>query len=196
MIVVVENFDGKRANKLLPRTTVLDKIRSDFATKHGDRCISVINPGKVEVRTADSWRGLVVRIRQLVLISYAKAIAKLEDHVRQQREKRNEHGWQFMEYFKLQEELAQVLEMLGLYDEALVQYDELDALFSQFVVNGPVGENVNWLKDFQMPLQRWHSLKLGPCVLPDDPSLLELRAYLYAKQAHMLLLGNKIWEVI
>ncbi|XP_065168846.1 trafficking protein particle complex subunit 10 isoform X2 [Atheta coriaria] len=195
LIVVVENFDGKRANKLLPRTTVLDKIRSDFATKHGDRCISVINPGKVEVRTADSWRGLVVRIRQLVLISYAKAIAKLEDHVRQQREKRNEHGWQFMEYFKLQEELAQVLEMLGLYDEALVQYDELDALFSQFVVNGPVGENVNWLKDFQMPLQRWHSLKLGPCVLPDDPSLLELRAYLYAKQAHMLLLGNKIWEV-
>jgi hypothetical protein len=38
-----------------------------------------------------------------------------------------------------QEELAFVLEMLGLYDEALVQYDELDALFTQFVLNSNVG---------------------------------------------------------
>jgi hypothetical protein len=29
--------------------------------------------------------------------------------------------------------------MLGLYDEALVQYDELDALFTQFVLNSNVG---------------------------------------------------------
>lgn len=32
-----------------------------------------------------------------------------------------------------------MLEMLGLYDEALVQYDELDALFTQFVLNSNVG---------------------------------------------------------
>lgn len=37
MIVLVENYDIKKSNKLLPRTTVLDKIRSDFASKHGDR---------------------------------------------------------------------------------------------------------------------------------------------------------------
>lgn len=29
--------------------------------------------------------------------------------------------------------------MLGIYDEALVQYDELDALFTQFVLNSNVG---------------------------------------------------------
>lgn len=38
-----------------------------------------------------------------------------------------------------QEELAFALQMLGLYDEALVQYDELDALFTQFVLNSNVG---------------------------------------------------------
>lgn len=37
MIVLVETYDVKKSNKLLPRTTVLDKIRSDFASKHGDR---------------------------------------------------------------------------------------------------------------------------------------------------------------
>ncbi|XP_056641631.1 trafficking protein particle complex subunit 10 [Diorhabda sublineata] len=195
LIVVVENFDGKRTNKLLPRTTVLDKIRADFAPKQGDRCISVINPGKIESRSADSWRGLVNRIRHLLLTAYAKAVYRLEEYVRQQREKRNESGWNFMQYFSLQEELAQVLEMLGLYDEALVQYDELDALFSQFVVNGITNDCANWLNDFQKPLQRWHGLKLGHSALPKDPSVLELRAYLFAKQAHMLLLTNKVWEM-
>uniref|UniRef100_A0A6P7FLM5 Trafficking protein particle complex subunit 10 isoform X1 n=1 Tax=Diabrotica virgifera virgifera TaxID=50390 RepID=A0A6P7FLM5_DIAVI len=195
LIVVVENFDGKRTNKLLPRTTVLDKIRADFAPKQGDRCISVINPGKIESRSADSWRGLVNRIRHLLLTSYAKAVYRLEEYVRQQREKRNEQGWNFMQYFSLQEELAQVLEMLGLYDEALVQYDELDALFSQFVVNGITSDSVSWLGSFQKPLERWHGLKLGCSKLPKDPSILELRAYLFAKQAHMLLLTNKVWEM-
>lgn len=35
LIVVVETYDAKRTNKLLPRTTVLDKIRADFAPKQG-----------------------------------------------------------------------------------------------------------------------------------------------------------------
>ena len=38
-------------------------------------------------------------------------------------------------FLHFQEELAFVYEMLGVYDESLVQYDELDALFTQFVLN-------------------------------------------------------------
>ena len=30
-------------------------------------------------------------------------------------------------------------EMLGLYEDSLVQYDELDALFTQFVLNHAAG---------------------------------------------------------
>ena len=39
----------------------------------------------------------------------------------------------------LQEELAFMYEMLGMYGPALVQYDELDAMFTQYVVNAKVG---------------------------------------------------------
>lgn len=62
----------------------------------------MINPGKTETRSADSWKGLVSRIRHLLLVAYAKAVSRLEDHVRQQREKRNEVGWDFIQYFHLQ----------------------------------------------------------------------------------------------
>lgn len=88
-----------------------------------------------------------------------------------------------------------MLEMLGLNDEALVQYDELDALFSQFVANFSTCDNLKWLSQFQRPLDKWHGLQLKPALLEDTPSLLELRAYIFARQSRMLLLINKVWEV-
>ena len=45
---------------------------------------------------------------------------------------------------RLQEELAFAYEMMGLYEDALIQYDELDALFSQFVLNaGAIGSGTD-----------------------------------------------------
>lgn len=102
MIVLVETYDIRKTNKLLPRTTVLDKIRNEFASKHGDRCLSVINPIKSESRSAESWRGLVSRVRHLVLTAYNKTLIRFEEHMREQRERRNEPGWNFCHYFLLQ----------------------------------------------------------------------------------------------
>ena len=48
----------------------------------------------------------------------------------------------------MQEELAFTYEMLGVQDEALVQYDELDALFTQFVLNSNVSESPGKKKAF------------------------------------------------
>nr|CAD7265179.1 unnamed protein product [Timema shepardi] len=203
MIVIVETYDLRKSNKLLPRTTVLDKIRSDFASKHADRCLSVINPVRSESRSAESWRGLVTRIRLLVLLAYNRTLLKFEEFIRDQRERRNELGWNFCHYFLLQEELAFVLEMLGLYDEALVQYDELDALFTQFVLNSNVGDTPAWLGTFQVPLEDWpgivldrninqtHRGLIGEC----RASLLQFRGYLFTRQCTMLQLLSKPWEL-
>lgn len=78
------------------------------------------------------------RLRLLVLQAYNRSLGKFEENMRNQRERRNELNWNFCNYFLLQEELAFVYQMLGAYDEALVQYDELDALFTQFVLNSNV----------------------------------------------------------
>ncbi|RLU18178.1 hypothetical protein DMN91_010421 [Ooceraea biroi] len=106
IIILVETYDVKKANKLLPRTTVLDKIRSDFAAKIADRCFAVINPIKSESRSAESWRGLITRIRHLMLIAYDRTLSRFEDIIREQRERRNNPNWNFCHYFLLQEELV------------------------------------------------------------------------------------------
>lgn len=204
MIVVVETIDAKRENKLLLRTSVLDKIRADFAPKQPDRCISVINPKRAEFNSAESWRGLVSRIRIFLLQAFTRALTNLENYVREQREKRNQPNWDFCQYFLLQEELALVLDMLELYDEALVQYDELDAMFTQFVVNSQMGETVKWLMRFQKSIEQWPQPVLAKpltreqraLVLANGPApLLEFRSYLFSRQAAMLLMLKKPWEV-
>ncbi|KAK3926180.1 Trafficking protein particle complex subunit 10 [Frankliniella fusca] len=203
LIVQVETYDIKRSNKLLPRTTVLDKIRSDFASKHPDRCISVINPIRSESKSAETWRGLLSRIRVLLLQAYDSTLVRFEETIRKQRERRIEPGWSFCKYFLLQEELAFVLEMLGLFEEALVQYDELDALFTQFVLNYSVGETPNWLSTFQGPLESWPGLQLTHKVNQEQrlliqnskASLLQFRSYLFSRQSAMLLLTLQPWEI-
>ncbi|CAG5100717.1 Similar to SIDL: Trafficking protein particle complex subunit 10 (Drosophila melanogaster) [Cotesia congregata] len=140
MIVLVDTYDSKKASKIIPRTTVLDKIRNDFAIKHGDRCLSVLNPTKFESRSAESWKGFISRIQHFLLVAYDRQLINFQEIIREQRECRNKKNWSFCKYFILQEKLAFILEMLGIYDEALVQYDELDALFTQFILNCDVGE--------------------------------------------------------
>ncbi|XP_063537577.1 trafficking protein particle complex subunit 10 isoform X2 [Cydia strobilella] len=204
MIILVETYDIRKTNKLLPRTTVLDKIKGDFAIKQTeDRFLSVINPIKSEARSAESWRALVAKMRHFVLVAYNKALIKFEEHMREQREKRNDPEWDFCKYFILQEQLAFVLEMLGLYEEALVQYDELDALFSQFVLNSNVTEGPKWLDTFKQPITSWQAVRLTVLVpqhlreliIKQKASLLDFRSYLFQRQSAMLLLMFKPCEI-
>lgn len=93
--------------------------------------------------------------------------------------------------------------MLGLYEEALVQYDELDALFSQFVLNSNVTEGPQWLETFKQPVTSWQAVRLTALVpqhmreliIKKKASLLDFRSYLFQRQSAMLLLMFKPWEV-
>lgn len=203
MILLVETVDLKKSKNILPRTTVLDKMRLDFGTKHADRCISVLNPIKYEVKATESYRCLLNRIRLLMLSGFNKNIVKYEELIRANREKRNQVGWCFIRYFLLQEQLAFVLEMLGLHLEALVQYDELDAMFSQFVMNSEKGDKQTWMATFEQPLDSFHGITMNrdrmletrQRIVDGTASLLELRSYVFERQAILLMGADQYWEV-
>ncbi|XP_025413073.1 trafficking protein particle complex subunit 10 isoform X2 [Sipha flava] len=204
VIVVVETYDLRKHNKLLPRTTVFDKIKSDFAEKKADRCLSVINPPKSEVRCGSSaWRALITNVRLLILSAFDRLFLKYEDNIRNYREQRNDPSWSFCKYFLYQEELAFALEMLGLHDEALIQYDELDAMFTQFILNSQVGNVPQWLTKFQGALERWSAVlfmenisrKQREAIKSRQLSLLEFRCYLFSRQASLLMAASKPWHV-
>ncbi|KAI8520820.1 Trafficking protein particle complex subunit 10 [Branchiostoma belcheri] len=186
MIVLVANSDAKK-NKLLPRTTVIDKIKSDFYSP----------------KSLESWVALVQRLKQLLLVSFNRNLGQFEDNMRAQRERRTEVDWNFCRYFLVQEELAFVFEMLKQYEDALVQYDELDALFTQFVLNIQAGDIPEWLGSFSRPCTCWDGLYLWQPVNYDKrdliqentATLLDLRNYLFSRQCALLFFLQRPWEL-
>ncbi|KAG8513712.1 Trafficking protein particle complex subunit 10, partial [Galemys pyrenaicus] len=204
LVVVVES-DAKKKNKtnILPRTSIVDKIRNDFCNKQSDRCVVLSDPLKDSSRTQESWSAFLTKLRTLLLMSFTKNLGKFEDDMRTLREKRTEPGWSFCEYFMVQEELAFVFEMLQQFEDALVQYDELDALFSQYVVNFGAGDGANWLAFFCQPVKSWDGLALRKpidmekreLIQRQEATLLDLRSYLFSRQCTLLLFLQRPWEV-
>ncbi|XP_036673986.3 trafficking protein particle complex subunit 10 [Drosophila suzukii] len=203
MILLVETLDMRKTKNFMPRTTVLDKIRLDFGSKNDDRCISVLNPAKFEQKSTESFRCLVQRIRFLMLTSYNRNIVKYEELIRSKREKRNVDGWDFRQYFFMQEDLALIFEKLELPTEALIQYDELDAMFSQFITHTGLNEKQQWLSHFRRPLDAFHGIcltrpdrfEMRNKIRDEGVSLLEFRNYLFERQAYLLLTCNDIPEI-
>ncbi|XP_030626618.1 trafficking protein particle complex subunit 10 [Chanos chanos] len=204
LIVVVES-DGKKKNKtnILPRTSIMDKIRNDFCNKQSDRCVSLSDPLKESSRSQESWNSFLTKLRTLLLMSFTKNLGRFEDDMRTLREKRTEPGWSFCDYFMVQEELAFVFEMLQQFEDALVQYDELDALFTQYVLNFGAGDGANWLSSFCQPVKSWSGLVLRrpidmekrELIQRGEASLLDLRSYLFSRQCTLLIFLNRPWEV-
>ncbi|XP_073743204.1 trafficking protein particle complex subunit 10 isoform X5 [Callorhinus ursinus] len=136
-------------------------------------------------------------------MSFTKNLGRFEDDMRTLREKRTEPGWSFCDYFMVQEELAFVFEMLQQFEDALVQYDELDALFSQYVVNFGAGDGANWLTFFCQPVKSWDGLVLRKpidmekreLIQKQEATVLDLRSYLFSRQCTLLLFLQRPWEV-
>ncbi|XP_078142338.1 trafficking protein particle complex subunit 10 [Centroberyx gerrardi] len=205
VIVVVETNDAKKKNKtnILPRSSIVDKIRNDFCNKQNDRCVVLSDPLKDSSRSQESWSSFLLKLRTLLLMSFTKNLGRFEDDMRTLREKRTQPGWSFCEYFMVQEELAFVFEMLQQFEDALVQYDELDALFTQYVLNFGAGDGANWLGSFCAPVRSWSGLLLRRPIDMEkrdgiqrgEASLLDLRSYLFSRQCTLLIFLQRPWEV-
>ncbi|QQP51555.1 Uncharacterized protein FKW44_012962, partial [Caligus rogercresseyi] len=113
LIILLEPPDSRKSSKLLPRNSVLDKIKNEVGEKLKERVISLMDPAKLDSRQAESWKTLLFSMRNKILVAYNTVLGRFEDNMRKQREMRNHPGWNFCTYFILQEELAFVYEMLG-----------------------------------------------------------------------------------
>lgn len=204
MIVVVILDESKVKSKLLPRSSVIDKVRNDFCSKQPERSVVLIEPLKNDSKSSESsWNQFFQKLRSLLLQAYNRHLNKYEENMRSLREKRNEPGWSYFDYFAVQEELGFMLEILGLREDALIQYDELDAMFDQFVANHASGDAVKWLTPLLQPCTSWAGLSLAKPIDLDLRgrvkrtmiSLLEFRNYLFCRQAALLFSMGRTCEV-
>lgn len=113
-------------------TTVLEKLKADFngSSKTAvDRVaqLRLPKPGAPQKSSelADQIEDLVEKIKNAILMSFDHRVAQYEEDIKEKDSQRSLPGWNFCTFFILKEGLARGFENVGLFEDALVGYDEL-----------------------------------------------------------------------
>uniref|UniRef100_A0A6G1SKM0 Trafficking protein particle complex subunit 10 n=1 Tax=Aceria tosichella TaxID=561515 RepID=A0A6G1SKM0_9ACAR len=192
-------------------SSFLDRMKKGLSTmfqndSNSDRWLTLVNQERVSDNKAqESYANFVKKFRNLIIASFSKQLELFEEQLRVQREMRAGKNWSFSSYFSMQEELAFAFEFLTLFDEALVQYDFLDALFTDYIsslgledIRDPLHEQ--WTKFNSWPglcldMSCEHSESLRKRIVNRQASLLDFRNYLFAKRCDLMFMQNQPWRV-
>ena len=121
-------------------TSVVEKLRSEFngTSKTAVDRVAQIQlaeptsdgyPAELDQRTRgnrDGWDDLMSKLKSLVLVSFDLRVSQYEDDIREREGQKKVFGWNFNTFFVLKEGLAMGFENMGLVEDALTVYRELD----------------------------------------------------------------------
>ncbi|KND89991.1 Trafficking protein particle complex subunit 10, partial [Tolypocladium ophioglossoides CBS 100239] len=130
-------------------TPLMEKFRSDFnsSTKGAPDRVAQIRIGINDVPydmlprvvpavpsgysesdqdAENAWSDLVGKLKSLILSSFDQRVTQYEEDIKEKDGQRSLPGWNFCTFFILKEGLARGFESVGLVEDALVGYDELN----------------------------------------------------------------------
>ncbi|RPA77111.1 hypothetical protein BJ508DRAFT_379127 [Ascobolus immersus RN42] len=99
------------------------------------------------------WSDLITKFKSQILLSFDARVSQYEDDVREKDAMRSLPGWNFCTFFVLKEGLARAFESVGLVEDALAIYDELECGLESVVRDGGVG--VGGFEPWTPEIQEW-----------------------------------------
>ncbi|ORX47606.1 hypothetical protein BCR36DRAFT_584698 [Piromyces finnis] len=178
------------------RTSIYDKIKSDFNLSK-DRLMLVKLYS--EVKEGDMWTAVVNKIKEKLLSCFFQQVLTLQEDIKRLDSQRLLPGWNYCSFFILKEQLALLYDTVNLYQDALVQYDELEASFYQTLVE----QGAAWFKSFGGTEEGDDSLdflnlKRKPfreMIIQNTTTIFDFRMYLFARQCQLLFRLDKPTEL-
>ncbi|KAF7590594.1 hypothetical protein BBP40_002631 [Aspergillus hancockii] len=134
---VVQDGDGSEKTATASKwgrttTTVLEKVKADFngtSKSAVDRVaqLRLPKPGTTQkpADLSDQLEDFVDKAKNGILASFDLRVAQYEEDIKEKDSQRSLPGWNFCTFFILKEGLARGFENVGLFDDALLGYDEL-----------------------------------------------------------------------
>lgn len=118
-------------------STILDKLKADFSSSSKvpfERVaqIRLADPAKPSTTLSpleieEQWTNFIEKLKTAILQSFDARVAQYEEDIREREQQRSLPGWNFCTFFILKEGLARGFENVGLLEDALQIYEELDA---------------------------------------------------------------------
>lgn len=138
IVHVVQDGDGTEKTTSsskwpgLSTSTVLEKLKADFngSSKSAvDRVaqLRLPKPGTAHrpPELPEQIEDFVEKMKNGVLASFDQRVAQYEEDIKEKDSQRSLPGWNFCTFFILKEGLARGFENVGLFEDALIGYDEL-----------------------------------------------------------------------
>ncbi|KLO12624.1 hypothetical protein SCHPADRAFT_998021 [Schizopora paradoxa] len=189
LIILVSRPDSRPTSGLLKmRGTVLDRIKADFNIDKRDRCSQLTL--QEDMSSPRAWADIMSKVKEGVTSAFDSAVTQREDEIKRLEAQRQMPGWNFCTFFVLKESLAISFEGMNLLEDALIQYEELEASFAA-VLN----DNTSiWFGKFVDPSPKDDSLPLlsvtkkpyRDLILANTISVFDFRIYILAREAILL----------
>ncbi|KYR02113.1 trappc10-1 [Tieghemostelium lacteum] len=195
-LIVYVSLGQKRLSELTSKLTrtVYDRIKNDFNVKR-DRCC--------QLRCCDEkntyeelWDDFLVKMKEGIISSAEQYLTCYEDEIRKLDAKRILPGWSFLNFFFVKESLAFIYERAQLYEDALMQYYELEVLFadnSNNVFESISPSDQDEIKVLTLDFTKKNYREL---IRTGKISLFDFKHYLFARQSKLLFLLQKPIEVV
>ncbi|KAL7418117.1 trafficking protein particle complex subunit 10 [Mrakia frigida] len=178
------------AGRLFRGGSVLDKIRGDFNVGKRDRCVQLSRPAFPAPDDPALWMDLISKMKDGIVSSFDANVAQREEETKAMEGLRTMPGWNFCTFFILKESLAYSFEGMNLFEDAMIQYDELEASFFQVLKE----RNLSWFGKFggTSPSDDSSSIlsvsakPYRDLILANSISVFDFRIYVFARQCRML----------
>ncbi|SPO25257.1 related to TRS130 - subunit of the TRAPP complex of the cis-Golgi [Ustilago trichophora] len=188
---------GRFMNK--SKGNVLEKARADFNTSKKEHVVQLsrlppvpaVPLGQSGLHSMDPtiWAELLTKMREAASSTFTTTIEAQEEEITRCGVTRGQQGWDFCSYFLSKDSLARTLEAVGLKDDAVGQYEDLEIVFAQAMQNGAVsfarvgGDDAN---DDSLPLLDVTKKPYADLIRRKEISLFDFRCYLFARKSALL----------
>ncbi|PKC75818.1 hypothetical protein RhiirA1_436013 [Rhizophagus irregularis] len=183
-----ENFRNP-ARYFNMKGTVFDKIKADFNITKRDRCVQ-LRLSENETEDYEAWQELISKIKEGILYSFDQYVKQYEEDIRKSDSQRSMIGWNYCTFFILKEGLALTFEIMNIFEDALVQYDELEASFFQVLKDralawfgsfGATDPNDDSANIIDVKKKQYRDL-----IMQNTIPEFDFRCYLFARQCQLL----------
>ncbi|KAI9188839.1 hypothetical protein H9P43_000261 [Blastocladiella emersonii ATCC 22665] len=176
------------------KTSVLDKIKADFH-KSGDKRDRVVSLRLLDTESSGDhgvWGDFFLRVKDGLLASFESQVHRYDEDIARLDAQRLTPGWNFCHFFLLKEGLANCFEAIALHEDALIQYEELEAAhfqtlhtqitsFTTFGGTAPGDDHVAPYLFGQASRKDYRAL-----LMSNDISVFDFRWYLVRQQLRMV----------
>ncbi|KKK20039.1 hypothetical protein P175DRAFT_0499285 [Aspergillus ochraceoroseus IBT 24754] len=181
--------DGDGTEKAAPTskwgrttTTVLEKVKADFngSSKSAVDRVAQLRlpkpespPQRPSPDMADQIEDFVEKMKNGILASFDLRVAQYEEDIKEKDSQRSLPGWNFCTFFILKEGLARGFENVGLFEDALLGYDELAVGLDTAIHEQLEGSSEQHGNAFLMHSRDWQEKAKAALDTPVEPTQTE-----------------------